>query len=81
MKAITDYIRFTQDVNGILDDIVLVGEDRCSLIPNLSREIFCMHEQTTPSLPFQTICTSTNCIFVLVKLFETLFNMTKILRS
>ena len=38
IKAITDYIRFTRDVNGMLDDIVLVGEDRRSLIPNLSRE-------------------------------------------
>ena len=37
-KAITDYIHFTRDVNGMLDNIVLVGEDRCSLIPNLSRE-------------------------------------------
>ena len=38
IKAITDYIRFTRDVNGMLDDIVLVGEDQRSLIPNLSRE-------------------------------------------
>ena len=37
IKAITDYIRFTRDVSGMLDDIVLV-EDRRSLIPNLSRE-------------------------------------------
>ena len=38
VKAITDYISFTLDVNGMLDDIVLVGEDRRSIIPNLSRE-------------------------------------------
>ena len=38
IKAIADYICFTRDVNGMLDDIVLVGEDRHSLIPNLSRE-------------------------------------------
>ena len=38
IKTITDYIRFTRDVSGMLDDIVLVGEDRRSLIPNLSRE-------------------------------------------
>jgi hypothetical protein len=38
IKSITDYIRSTRDVDGRLDDLVLVGEDRRSLIPNLSRE-------------------------------------------
>lgn len=38
IKSITDYIRFTRNVNGMLDDIVLVGEDRRSLIPKLNRE-------------------------------------------
>ena len=38
IKAITDYIRFTRNVNGVLDDIILVGEDRRSLVPSLNRE-------------------------------------------
>ena len=38
IKAMTDYIRLTRDVNGMLDDIVLVGEDQGSFIPNLNRE-------------------------------------------
>ena len=38
IKAIMEYIYCTRDVNGMLDDIVLVGEDRYSLIPNLNRE-------------------------------------------
>ena len=38
IKAITDYNSCTRDVNGMLDNIVLVGEDRCSLTPNLNRE-------------------------------------------
>ena len=38
IKNITDYIRFTRNVNVMLDDIILVGEDRRSLIPNLNRE-------------------------------------------
>ena len=38
IKNITDYIRFTRNVNVILDDIVLVVEDRRSLVPNLNRE-------------------------------------------
>ena len=50
IKAITDYIRFTRDVNGMLDDIVLVGEDRRSLIPNLSRENL-LHAKTKYSFP------------------------------
>ena len=46
IKAITDYNRCTQDVNGMLDNIVLVGEDWCSLIPNKNTKIFCVHKQT-----------------------------------
>ena len=38
IKSITDYIRFTRNVDGMLDDIILVGEDRRSLVPNLNRE-------------------------------------------
>lgn len=35
---ITDYIRFTRNVNGMLDNIILVGEDRRFLIPKMNRE-------------------------------------------
>ena len=38
IRAITDYIRFTRNVNGMLNDIILVGEDRRSLVPNMNRE-------------------------------------------
>ena len=38
IRAITEYVRFTRNVNGMLDDIVLVGEDQRSLVPNLNRE-------------------------------------------
>ena len=38
IKAITDYTRITHDVNGMIDYIVLVGEDQRSFIPNLNRE-------------------------------------------
>ena len=38
IKTITDYMRFTRNVNGMLDDIILVGEDRRSLIPIMNRE-------------------------------------------
>lgn len=38
IKDITDYIRTVRNVNGMLDDIILVGEDRRSLVPNLNRE-------------------------------------------
>ena len=36
--AITDYIRCTRNVNRMLDDIIHVGKDRRSLMPNLKRE-------------------------------------------
>ena len=35
---ITDYIRFTRNVNGMLDNIILVGEYRRFLIPKMNRE-------------------------------------------
>ena len=38
IKAITDYNRCTRDISGMLDNIVLLGEDWCSLIPHLNRE-------------------------------------------
>ena len=38
IKVITDYIRFTWNVSGMLEDIVLVGEDRRFFVPNLKRE-------------------------------------------
>jgi hypothetical protein len=38
IKYITDYIRFTRNVNGMLDNLILVGEDRRLLVPNLNRE-------------------------------------------
>ena len=38
IKAITDYNLCTRDVNGMLDNFVLVGKDWCSLISNLSKE-------------------------------------------
>ena len=37
IKQITDYIRFTGNFNGILDNIILVGEDHRSLISNMKR--------------------------------------------
>ena len=36
IKNITNYIRFTRNMNVMLDDIILGGEDRRSLIPNLN---------------------------------------------
>ena len=38
IKDVTDYIRFTRNVNGMLDNLILVGEDRRSLVPKLNRE-------------------------------------------
>ena len=38
IKDVTDFIRMTRDVNDMLDHIILVGEDRRSLIPNMNRE-------------------------------------------
>ena len=35
IKQITDYIRFTRNLNGILDNIILAGDDYRSLIPNM----------------------------------------------
>ena len=37
IKSITDYIRLTRNVNEMLDDIVLVGEDRRALVPNVNK--------------------------------------------
>ena len=37
IKQITDYIRFTRNLNGILDNIILAGDDHRSLIPNMKR--------------------------------------------
>ena len=38
IKDVTDYIRFIRNVNGVLDYLILVGEDRRSLVPRLNRE-------------------------------------------
>ena len=38
IKDVTDYIRFTRNVNGMLDNLILVAEDRRSLVPTLNRE-------------------------------------------
>jgi hypothetical protein len=38
IKDITDYIRFTRNVNGMLDNVLLVGEDCRSLVPKLNQE-------------------------------------------
>ena len=38
IKQITDYTRFTGNVNGMLDNIIHVGEDHRSLIPNMNRQ-------------------------------------------
>lgn len=38
IKHKTDYTRFTRNIHGMLDNIILVGEDCNSLIPNMNRE-------------------------------------------
>ena len=38
IKDVTDYICFTRNVNGMLDNLMLVGEDHRSLVPKLNRE-------------------------------------------
>ena len=45
IKAITDYIRFTRDVNGMLDDIVLVGDLMFPIIFNKIKSfLYCVHQ-------------------------------------
>ena len=38
IKYVTDYIRFTRNVNGMLDNLILIGEDLCSLVLKLNRD-------------------------------------------